>query len=270
MITHKNKLQYQINKLQSLINDISETELEDKLSIGGGVIVDLICNSINTNTIDTKNLLINGVDIYESFSDKVLNAANITNLKTNEINNTGKIKTNTLETVTSTVTNSSCIKKIVCNYFKLATYEIEPIRCNIEIRDYPNPSKLLYNVYGIGLLYDKKIKFMYCSFITSSSCTGYTKPCVMVSNTNTEYNLYIRVIYIFNNSYNNSSTTTAYYTKLKYITGVVYDESYSSMIYQYDSSTRSGYNPYLLRENNDKGVFNRAGVCVEFKYAEIA
>ena len=214
--------------------------------------------------------MINGVDIYESFSDKVINAANITNLKTDEINNTGKIKTNSLETVTSTVTSNSCIKKIVCDYFKLATYEIEPIRCNIEIRDYPNPSKLLYDVYGIGLLYNKKIKFMYCSFITSSSYTGYTKPCVMVSNTNTEYNLYIRVIYIFNNSYNNHSATAGYYTKLKYITGVVYDESYSSMIYQYDSSTGSGYNPYLLRQNDDKGVFNRAGVCVEFKYAEIA
>lgn len=36
MITYKNKLQEQIKKLQSLINDISETELEEKLSIGGG------------------------------------------------------------------------------------------------------------------------------------------------------------------------------------------------------------------------------------------
>lgn len=36
MITYKNRLQYQINKLQSLINDISESNLEEKLSIGGG------------------------------------------------------------------------------------------------------------------------------------------------------------------------------------------------------------------------------------------
>lgn len=36
MITHKDKLQNQIKKLQSLINDISESELEEKLSIRGG------------------------------------------------------------------------------------------------------------------------------------------------------------------------------------------------------------------------------------------
>ena len=36
MITHKDRLQNQIKKLQSLINDISESELEEKLSIRGG------------------------------------------------------------------------------------------------------------------------------------------------------------------------------------------------------------------------------------------
>lgn len=58
MITHKDKLQNQIKKLQSLINDISESELEEKLSIGGGggVIVDLTCNNINTNSINTNSL----------------------------------------------------------------------------------------------------------------------------------------------------------------------------------------------------------------------
>ena len=261
MITHKDKLQYQINKLQSLINDISETELEDKLSIGG-VIVDLICNSINTNTLDTKELLINGINIYESFSDKVINTANITNLKTDEINNTGKITTSTIE-----ASGNSFIKKIVCDYFKLATYEIQPIRCNIEIRDYPNPSTMLYDVYGIGLLYSKRINFIYCSFITSSSYINYTKPAVMYTN-NSNRNLNIRITYITNT--NTDSSSRDVYVKLKYIGGVVYDESFSSMIYQYDSSMGNSYSPYLLRENNDKGVFSRAGVCVEFKYAEIA
>lgn len=36
MITHKDKLQNQIKKLQLLINDISELDLEEKLSIRGG------------------------------------------------------------------------------------------------------------------------------------------------------------------------------------------------------------------------------------------
>ena len=55
MITHKDKLQNQIKKLQSLINDISESELEEKLSIRGGVIVDLTCDSINTYSINTNS-----------------------------------------------------------------------------------------------------------------------------------------------------------------------------------------------------------------------
>ena len=82
MITHKDRLQNQIKKLQSLINDISESELEEKLSIRGGVIVDLTCDSINTYSINTNSLLINGIDIYDSFSDKALNTANITNSDT--------------------------------------------------------------------------------------------------------------------------------------------------------------------------------------------
>lgn len=36
MITYKNRLQKQIKNLQSLIDDISELDLEKKLSIGGG------------------------------------------------------------------------------------------------------------------------------------------------------------------------------------------------------------------------------------------
>ena len=55
MITHKDRLQNQIKKLQSLINDISESELEEKLSIQW-VIVDLTCNNINTNSINTNSL----------------------------------------------------------------------------------------------------------------------------------------------------------------------------------------------------------------------
>ena len=63
MITHKDRLQNQIKKLQSLINDISESELEEKLSIQW-VIVDLTCNNINTNSINTNSLLINGIVIF--------------------------------------------------------------------------------------------------------------------------------------------------------------------------------------------------------------
>ena len=152
---------------------------------------------------------------------------------------------------------------LACYRFNTQGYLIDVLQCNIEIRDYPNPSKLLYSANGLALRYNKKLNFLYCSFITSSSYINYTKPAVWTPGSS-GYNMYIKLMDI------SGSVVSTNYTKLKYIGGVVYDESFSSMIYQYDSSMGNSYSPYLLRENNDKGVFNRAGVCVEFKYAEIA
>lgn len=262
MITYKNRLQKQIKNLQSLINDISELELEEKLSIGG-VIVDLTCNSINTNS-----LMINGVDIYESFSDKVINAANITSLKTVTIEASGNItsknlNTSDLQASAISVKSINMSSYLYCYKFNLQAYMIDIFQCNIEIRDYPKPNTKMYDVNGLALKYNNKLIFLYCSFITSSSYTNYTQPAVWTPASN-GYNLYIKLINV------SGSVVSTNYIKLKYITGVVYDESYSSMIYQYDSSMGNSYDPYLLRENNNKGVFNRAGVCVEFKYAEIA
>lgn len=282
MITHKDKLQNQIKKIQSLINDISESNLEEKLSIGGGVIVDLTCNSINTNSINTNSLstdtlTTNNITNSDNITTKNLTVSNkltsnydltCYNIYSTNINNVNGITSNYLETVSGIFSDNCVINELICNTLNLVQYSILPIKCNIEIRDYPNPSKLLYNVYGLGLLYEKKISFMYCSFITSSSYTGYTKPAVMLNDTSNQ-NLYIRVTYLTYTKYNHSNSRMES-KKLKYIGGIIYDESYSSMIYQYDSSMGSPYHPYLLRQNDDKGVFNRAGVCVEFKYAEIA
>ena len=55
MITHKDKLQNQIKKLQSLINDILESELKEKLSIGG-IIQEINSSNVTANNIKTTKL----------------------------------------------------------------------------------------------------------------------------------------------------------------------------------------------------------------------
>ena len=58
MITYKDSLQHQINKIQKLINEINESGLEG-FTIGRGVIVDMTCNIIITSSLITDELQTN-------------------------------------------------------------------------------------------------------------------------------------------------------------------------------------------------------------------
>lgn len=73
MITHKDKLQNQIKKLQSLINDISELELEEKLSIGGGVIQEINSSNITADNVKTTKLESNNITNSDTITTKNLN-----------------------------------------------------------------------------------------------------------------------------------------------------------------------------------------------------
>lgn len=61
MITHKDRLQNQIKKLQSLINNISESELEEKISISGGVIQEINSSNITADNVKTTKLESNNI-----------------------------------------------------------------------------------------------------------------------------------------------------------------------------------------------------------------
>ena len=64
MITYKDLLQHQINKIQKLINEINESGLEG-FTIGGGVIVDMTCNIIITSSLITDELISTKINTNE-------------------------------------------------------------------------------------------------------------------------------------------------------------------------------------------------------------
>ena len=73
MITYKDSLQYQINKIQKLIDELNESGLEG-IKIGGGVIVDITCNKIITSSLETNNLTVNNsVSASSLISDLTVN-----------------------------------------------------------------------------------------------------------------------------------------------------------------------------------------------------
>lgn len=73
MITHKDRLQNQIKKLQSLINDISESELEEKISISGGVIQEINSSNITADNVKTTKLESNNITNSDTITTKNLN-----------------------------------------------------------------------------------------------------------------------------------------------------------------------------------------------------
>lgn len=73
MITHKDKLQNQIKKLQSLINNISESELEEKISISGGVIQEINSSNITADNVKTTKLESNNITNSDTITTKNLN-----------------------------------------------------------------------------------------------------------------------------------------------------------------------------------------------------
>lgn len=73
MITYKDSLQYQINKIQKLIDELNESGLEG-IKIGGGVIVDITCNKIITSSLETNKLTVdNSVSASSLVSDLTVN-----------------------------------------------------------------------------------------------------------------------------------------------------------------------------------------------------
>lgn len=73
MITHKDRLQNQIKKLQSLINNISESELEEKISISGGVIQEINSSNITADNVKTTKLESNNITNSDTITTKNLN-----------------------------------------------------------------------------------------------------------------------------------------------------------------------------------------------------
>ena len=207
--------------------------------------------------------MINGVDIYDSFSDKDLKT---NSLETNEIVNNGKLTTSTIETNFLTATYGTFNSSVTitdflkCDVYYLRDYTVNMAKCRIVIRDQPNLNKILYTINGLGFNWYNKIKFMYMQFLTSSSYTTYTKPSVNYNGV-TGSNLCIGI-----DTKNNSSIVSG--TQLSYIVGIMYDESTTNTIYQYN--TESKYDSSILYRSTSGAPFNKANVCVEFISAEIA
>lgn len=273
MITHKDKLQNQIKKLQSLINDISESELEEKLSIRGGVIVDLTCNSINTNSINTNSLLINGIDIYDSFSDKALNTANITNSDTittknltvsnkltsnydltcynifsTNINNVHGITSDWLETNNLTLNNTQlCIYQLSFNVIYNGTAS--------------SRGKIMMEFNNIaGLCYDARfdaIELIGCVKEIDNTKFGITN--TYKCSVGIDINNLMKCTAYFPPDY------TAKVVPIKYIVGTFYSENSPSCIYQY--ATGYGDSNQLMRGDNVRFPVEHAVFC--FKYISI-
>ena len=273
MITHKDKLQNQIKKLQSLINDISELDLEEKLSIGGGVIVDLTCNSINTNSINTNSLLINGIDIYDSFSNKALNTANITNsdnittknltvsnkltsnydltcynIFSTNINNVHGITSDWLETNNLTLNNTQlCIYQLSFNVIYNGTAS--------------SRGKIMMEFNNIaGLCYDARfdaIELIGCVKEIDNTKFGITN--TYKCSVGIDINNLMKCTAYFPPDY------TAKVVPIKYIVGTFYSENSPSCIYQY--ATGYGDSNQLMRGDNIRFPVEHAVFC--FKYISI-
>lgn len=104
MITYKDSLQHQINKIQKLINEINESGMEG-FTIRGGVIVDLTCNIIITSSLITDELQTNTLTTTSLTINNQLTAKTITS---ESITNSSTLKTNNL-TVDNSVSASSLI-----------------------------------------------------------------------------------------------------------------------------------------------------------------
>ena len=273
MITHKDKLQNQIKKLQSLINDISESELEEKLSIRGGVIVDLTCNSINTNSINTNSLLINGIDIYDSFSNKALNTANITNsdnITTKNLTVSNKLTSNyDLTCYNIFSTNINNVHGITSDYLETNNLTLN----NTPLCIYQLSFNVIYNGTAssrgkimmefnniAGLCYDARfdaIELIGCVKEIDNTKFGITN--TYKCSVGIDINNLMKCTAYFPPDY------TAKVVPIKYIVGTFYSENSPSCIYQY--ATGYGDSNQLMRGDNVRFPVEHAVFC--FKYISI-
>lgn len=273
MITHKDKLQNQIKKLQSLINDISESELEEKLSIGGGVIVDLTCDSINTYSINTNSLLINGIDIYDSFSNKALNTANITNsdtITTKNLTVSNKLTSNyDLTCYNIFSTNINNVHGITSDYLETNNLTLN----NTQLCIYQLSFNVIYNGTAssrgkimmefnniAGLCYDARfdaIELIGCVKEIDNTKFGITN--TYKCSVGIDINNLMKCTAYFPPDY------TAKVVPIKYIVGTFYSENSPSCIYQY--ATGYGDSNQLMRGDNVRFPVEHAVFC--FKYISI-
>lgn len=273
MITHKDRLQNQIKKIQSLINDISESELEEKLSIGGGVIVDLTCDSINTYSINTNSLLINGIDIYDSFSDKVLNTANITNsdtITTKNLTVSNKLTSNyDLTCYNIFSTNINNVHGITSDYLETNNLTLN----NTQLCIYQLSFNVIYNGTAssrgkimmefnniAGLCYDARfdaIELIGCVKEIDNTKFGITN--TYKCSVGIDINNLMKCTAYFPPDY------TAKVVPIKYIVGTFYSENSPSCIYQY--ATGYGDSNQLMRGDNVRFPVEHAVFC--FKYISI-
>lgn len=273
MITHKDRLQNQIKKLQSLINDISESELEEKLSIRGGVIVDLTCDSINTYSINTNSLLINGIDIYDSFSDKALNTANIINsdtITTKNLTVSNKLTSNyDLTCYNIFSTNINNVHGITSDYLETNNLTLN----NTQLCIYQLSFNVIYNGTAssrgtimmefnniAGLCYDARfdaIELIGCVKEIDNTKFGITN--TYKCSVGIDINNLMKCTAYFPPDY------TAKVVPIKYIVGTFYSENSPSCIYQY--ATGYGDSNQLMRGDNVRFPVEHAVFC--FKYISI-
>ena len=101
MITYKDSLQHQINKIQKLINEINESGMEG-FTIGG-VIVDMTCNIIITSSLITDELTTKSITSESITSESITNSST---LKTNNLTVDNSVSASSLIVSNLTVNNS--------------------------------------------------------------------------------------------------------------------------------------------------------------------
>ena len=102
MITYKDSLQHQINKIQKLINEINESGMEG-FTIRGGVIVDMTCNIIITSSLITDELTTKSITSESITSESITNSST---LKTNNLTVDNSVSASSLIVSNLTVNNS--------------------------------------------------------------------------------------------------------------------------------------------------------------------
>ena len=236
MITHKDKLQNQIKKLQSLINDILESELKEKLSIGGGIIQEINSSNITADNVKTTKL---------------------------ESNNSS---TNTL--TTNNITNSDSITTKNLNFKILKTpnnYSVKPLHINFKIVYTGTASTTGYIVFA----FNNALGFEYNGVVELFNCVGQIEDSSSFTITDTyKISVGIDINNLMKCEVHYADSTTTGYTvyNIKYIVGTLYTENSPCSIYQYKTGYTDGV--YLMRGDNVRFPTNHAIFC--FKYMSIS
>ena len=235
MITHKDKLQNQIKKLQSLINDILESELKEKLSIGGGIIQEINSSNITADNVKTTKL---------------------------ESNNSS---TNTL--TTNNITNSDSITTKNLNFKILKTpnnYSVKPLHINFNVVYTGTASTTGYIVFA----FNNALGFEYNGVVELFNCVGQIEDSSSFTITDThKLSVGIDINNLMKCEVHYADSTTTGYTvyNIKYIVGTLYTENSPCSIYQY--ATGYGNSNQLMRGDNLRFPTNHAVFC--FKYMSI-